>query len=155
MAHAITPGKTSISQPAWLTILRVAVGLILIWKGINFIRDTSVLKSLIEQTGIGIFTQNSGALALVVTILTLLCGFFITVGLFTRISAIVQIPIIVVAIFFVNMKDIEQNGFELVLTIMVLFLLILFALRGSGVLSADEYFRRGAAMDKDSDKIFR
>jgi putative oxidoreductase len=155
MAHVISPGKISTTQPAWLTILRVAVGIILIWKGINFIRDTTALKSLIEQTGIGIFTQYAGALALAVTILTLLCGFFITVGLFTRIAAIVQIPIILVAIFFVNMKDIDQNGFELVLTIVVLFLLILFARRGSGVLSADEYFRRGAAQDKDSDKIFR
>ncbi|MDQ3846862.1 MAG: hypothetical protein M3342_23040, partial [Bacteroidota bacterium] len=104
---------------------------------------------------VGLFTQIAGALALVVTILTLLCGFFITAGLFTRIASVVQIPIILVAIVFVIMKNIERNGFELVLTVVVLLLLVLFALKGSGALSADEYFRRGAAADKDSDRMFR
>jgi hypothetical protein len=46
------------------------------------------------------------------------------------------------------MKNIERNTFELILTIIVLGLLILFAIKGSGPLSADEYFRRGAALDK-------
>lgn len=155
MAQTITAAQTSVNQPAWLTVLRIALGIILIWKGINFIRDTTSLKLLIEQTGVGIFTQYAGALALIVTILTLLCGFFITVGLFTRLSSIVQLPIVLVAILFVNLKDIEHNGFELILTIIVLLLLVLFVLKGSGALSADEYFRRGAAADKDSDRIFR
>lgn len=155
MAQAISAGKTSVSHPAWLTFLRIALGIVLIWKGFNFIRDTSALKSMVEQTGIGIFTQNSGALALLVTIVTLLCGFFITVGLFTRIASIVQIPIVLVAIVFVNMKNLEHNSFELILTLIVLLLLILFALKGSGTLSADEYFRRGAARDKNSGRHFR
>lgn len=155
MSQAITAGKTSVNQPTWLTFLRIALGAVLIWKGFNFIRDTSALKSLVEHTGIGVFTQYSGALALIVTIFTLLCGFFIAVGLFTRISSIVQIPIILVAIFFVNINNIERNSFELTLTIVVLFLLILFAIKGSGTLSADEYFRRGAALDKNSEGHFR
>lgn len=155
MAQAITTGKPSISQPAWLTFLRIVLGVILIWKGINFIRDTAALKSLIEYTGVGIFTQNAATLALIVTILTLLCGFFITVGLFTRIASIVQIPIILVAILFVNIKSINRNGVELALTVIVLLLLILFAVKGSGALSADEYFRRGAALDNRSDRLFR
>jgi putative oxidoreductase len=139
------------NQPTWLTILRIALGIILIWKGINFIRDISVLKSMIEQTGVGVFSRSSGAIAAVVGILSLLCGFFITVGLFTRISSIVMVPIIFVAIVFVNMKNIERNAFELILTIIVLVLLVLFAIKGSGPLSADEYFRRGAALDKRRD----
>ena len=155
MAQAITTEKASISQPAWLTFLRIVLGVILIWKGINFIRDTATLKSLIEYTGVGIFTQNAATLALVVTILTLLCGFFITVGLFTRIASIVQIPIVLVAIFFVNIKSINRNGVELALTVIVLLLLILFVIKGSGALSADEYFRRGAALDNRSDRLFR
>jgi uncharacterized membrane protein YphA (DoxX/SURF4 family) len=155
MAKAGIGGRASTNQPAWLTLLRIVLGIILIWKGINFIRDTSALKSYIDQTGIGTFTQNAEALALVITILTLLCGFFITVGLFTRISSAVQIPIIFVAIFFVNIKNLERNGFELALTIIVLILLIVFVIKGSGSLSADEYFRRGAAIDKTSDKLFR
>ena len=145
----------NVRQPAWLIVLRIALGLILIWKGVTFVRDISSLESLIKQTGIGIFTENDSALALVVTMLTLLCGLFITIGLFTRISSIVQIPVVLVAILFVIIKNIERNAFELVLTIVVLVLLIVFAIKGSGAFSADEYFRRGAAMDKTSDRLFR
>jgi putative oxidoreductase len=151
--HIATP-KPSVSQPSWLTILRVVLGIVLIWKGINFIRDTAELESMIEQTGIGVFSRSSGALASVVSILSLLCGFFITVGLFTRISSIVQIPIVILAIIFVNSKNIESNSFELILTIIVFVLLILFAIKGSGPLSADEYFRRGAAADKNKSATF-
>jgi len=148
MPQTITTPKPRVSQPIWLTILRIVLGIVLIWKGINFIRDISVLTSMIEQTGIGIFSRSSKIIASVVSILSLLCGVFITVGLFTRISSVVMIPIIFVAVVFVNMKNIERNTFELILTIIVLVLLILFAIKGSGPLSADEYFRRGAALDK-------
>jgi len=148
MPQTITTPKPRVSQPIWLTILRIVLGIVLIWKGINFIRDISVLTSMIEQTGIGIFSRSSKIIASVVSILSLLCGVFITVGLFTRISSVVMIPIIFVAVVFVNMKNIERNTFELILTIIVLVLLIFFAIKGSGPLSADEYFRRGAALDK-------
>jgi hypothetical protein len=53
----------------------------------------------------------------------------------------VQIPIIFIAVFFVNLKDISQSGFELVLSVIVLILLVLFAIKGSGAISADEFFR--------------
>jgi putative oxidoreductase len=151
MQDATATHKPRANQPTWLTILRIALGIILIWKGINFIRDISVLKSMIEQTGVGVFSRSSGAIAAIVGILSLLCGVFITVGFFTRISSVVMIPIIFVAIVFVNMKNIERNAFELTLTIIVLVLLVLFAIKGSGPLSADEYFRRGAALDKRRD----
>lgn len=150
MPQSVTTHKPGVGQPAWLTILRVALGIILIWKGINFIQDTAALQSMIEQTGIGVFSHSSGAIATIVSILSLLCGFFITVGLFTRISSVVQIPIVIVALIFVNTKNIERNSFELILTIIVLALLILFAVKGSGLLSADEYFRRGAAAGKNT-----
>lgn len=148
MAKEISIEKTVADQPIWLTFLRVILGIILIWKGFNFVRDITELKSLIDQTGVGLFSQNAEALALVVTILTLLCGFFITVGLFTKLSAIVQIPIILVALIFVNARNIERDGFELTLTIIVFILLILFAIKGSSRLSADEYFRRGRSLDQ-------
>lgn len=148
MFQTNTTNKALTNQPLWITILRIVLGIILIWKGINFIRDTAELTSMIEQSGVGVFSRISGVIASVVSILSLLCGTFITVGLFTRLCSIVQIPIIMGAIIFVNIKNIEHNSFELILTIIVLVLLILFSIKGSGQLSADEYFRRGAALDK-------
>lgn len=148
MPHTITTYKPSVNQPSWLTILRIVLGIILIWRGINFILDISTLEAMIEQTGVGVFSHSSGAIAFIVSIVSLLCGLFITVGFLTRISSVVMMPVIFVAIVFVNMKNIERNTFELILAITVLVLLILFAIKGSGPLSADEYFRRGAAIDK-------
>jgi uncharacterized membrane protein YphA (DoxX/SURF4 family) len=133
--------KTSDTQPRWLTILRIALGITLILKAVMFIRDTAILKSMIQQTGVEVFSQNSSILVFLATFFNLLGGLFIAVGLFTRTSSIVQIPILLIAAFFVNMKTTEKSSFELILSIIVLLLLILFAIKGSGSLSADEYFR--------------
>lgn len=153
MARTTTTSKSLANQPSWLTILRIVLGVILVWRGINFIFDISTLENMIKQTGVGVFSRSSRTIALAVTVLSLLCGFFITVGLFTRISSLIMIPIIFVAIVFVNFKNIDRNSFELILTIIVIALLVLFAIKGSGPLSADEYFRRGAALDKRNQVI--
>lgn len=132
--------KTTV-QPAYLTVLRLALGLVLIWKGIVFIRDTTLLQGLIEETGIGAFSKNAETLAFLVAYLTLLCGVFIGSGLFTRTMSIIQLPILIVAIFFVNARGIYHGTFELILSIIILILLIIYAIKGSGALSADEFFR--------------
>jgi len=136
----VTP-QTNIKQPAWFSLLRMLLGIILFWKGIVFIRDTELLKLLVQRTGVGVFSQNSEVITFIVAYLTLLCGLFILSGLFTRACCIIQIPIVLVAIFFVNIGRVDQSTFELVLSIIVLILLILFAIKGSGTISADEFFR--------------
>jgi len=133
--------KTNYNQPRWLTVLRIALGLILMWKGVNFIRDTALLNNMIQQTGLQAFSNNSEILSFLVAYINMLGGLFIACGLFTRTSSIVQIPILVTATFFVNIKVANESSFELVLSVIVLLLLILFAIKGSGVISADEYFR--------------
>ncbi|HTN09070.1 DoxX family protein [Agriterribacter sp.] len=152
MSETINTVKRSSRQPSMLTILRIALGLILFWKSINFIRDTAAAQTLIEHTGIGVFSGNAEILALIITYLGLLCGFFICIGLFTKIAAVVQIPILIVAVFFVNIQSIGENKFEFFLSVITLLLLIVFAIKGSGVFSADEYFRQGAARDRKAKK---
>ncbi len=149
--------KTSI-QPIWLTLLRIALGLILFWKGINFIRDTSYLELLIQHTGFTVLADNSQVFSFIVSYLSLLCGLFILCGLFTKTSSIVQIPILVVAVFLVNMKSAGQSNFELLLSIVVLILLILFAIKGSGTISADEFFRtyyKAGTEDGNTKRFFK
>lgn len=137
------------AQPAWLTILRILLGLILTLRAYMFIRDTASAKMLIDYTGIGVFSANSEVLALVITYLGLLCGLFILLGLYTRIAAIIQIPVLVVAVFFVNVRKLDDNLFELALSVLTLGLLILFAIKGSGRFSLDEYFRKGEIQDRN------
>lgn len=132
--------KTTI-QPWYFTLLRIILGFILVWKGIVFIRDITHLQSLIGQTGVGAFSSNANTLSFFISYLTLLCGVFIGCGLFTRTSSLIQIPIMLVAIIFVNVRMPEPGYFELVLSIITLVLLVIFSIKGSGQLSADEFFR--------------
>ncbi|MEO6682340.1 MAG: DoxX family protein [Ginsengibacter sp.] len=144
-------------QPLWFSVLRIFLGLYLLWKGIVFIRDTTLLEQLIERTGVGVFSQNSSTLSFVVAYLSLLCGLFIATGLFTKLSSVIQIPILIVAVFFVNINRIDTSAAELVLSIITLCLLIFFAIKGSGSLSADEFFRsyyKAGTEDGQTKKFF-
>src|SRR5450631_119725 len=100
MKEADITEKTSVSQPRWLTIVRIALGFILFWKGINFIRDSSDLHLMLQRMSIGVIDKNSQWIAFLITYINLLGGLFITVGLFTKTSCVIQIPILVGAVFF-------------------------------------------------------
>ena len=142
MASDIPIKETDSSQPKWLTILRVVLGLILFWKGISFIRDSSALETMVQKTGINMFNANAQTISFIITYANLLGGFLVIVGLFTRWASIVQIPILLGAVIFVNVKaGMNAGNSELLLSILVLILSIVFAIKGSGVISADEYFR--------------
>jgi uncharacterized membrane protein YphA (DoxX/SURF4 family) len=134
--------KANENQPRIFTLLRILLGSILIIKGIMFINDTTMLQALIKETGIGVFSNNAKILSFIVPYINLLGGIFIIIGLFTKTCSIINIPIVIVAMFFVNIKNINTGGggFELVVSLVVLVLLILFTIKGSGMLSADEYF---------------
>lgn len=140
MQETNVTGRTKF-QPLWITILRMILGFILAWKGLVFIRDTTLLEVLIGRTGIGVFSRNTNILSFIVSYLSLLCGLFIGSGLWTRASSIVQIPVLIIAVFFVNLNNVDTSQFELILSIITLILLVLFAIKGSGTISADEFFR--------------
>jgi putative oxidoreductase len=148
MVKTIIAEKQGARKFNWFLVLRVILGLILIYKATTFIRNATVAQTLIERTGIGFFSKNADTFSLMVTSLSMLCGAFIVAGLLTRIASIIQIPILLVAVFFINMRNVGEGGFELLLSIFTLFLLFLFAVKGSGKPSFDNYFRRGAVIDE-------
>src|SRR5258708_14680921 len=117
MEHVDITEKTSVNQPRWLTLVRIALGLILFWKGISFLRDSSGLHSMLQRMSIGVVDKNTEWIAFLITYINLLGGLFITVGLFTKTSCIVQIPILIGAVFFVNTKHgLNQSTSELILS---------------------------------------
>jgi uncharacterized membrane protein YphA (DoxX/SURF4 family) len=70
-------------------------------------------------------------------------GTFIVLGLLTRVSALVQIPILLGAIIFINLNSRLAFSFpELLLAIVVLILSVFFALAGGGKISMDNYAKR-------------
>ena len=128
-------------HPHWLDFIRIALGTILTIKGIQFINNMQPLTEMMASgkltgtAGIGIFAHY-------IVFGHLLGGIMIAFGLLTRSAAIAQIPILLGAVFFVNFSGgLFQTHSELWLSIIILMLLILFAIEGSGKLSFDEWMR--------------
>ena len=130
--------KTTNARSTWMSLVRIVLGIMLIWKGLLFTRDTSELQLAIQRTGIGDYAGYLDVVAAIVSILTLVSGIFLMVGFFTRITSYIQIVIIFLGMVFIYSTGIERNGLEMISTIIILSLLALFAKKGSGVISFDE-----------------
>jgi putative oxidoreductase len=130
--------KWSTTHPRLLLLLRAALGIALVSKGISFISDMMSLKALLESS----FGFLPDWIALVITWIHLLCGFLITIGLFTRLSALIQIPILIGAVIINLSMGIFTPGSELLFSLLVLVLLVLFLFEGGGELSVEDYIKK-------------
>jgi putative oxidoreductase len=134
--------SSSPDQPVWLTLIRIILGCILFWKGIQFIQDSSRLESMLQNSGLHLLNKNTRVLTFVIPYVNLLGGLFIASGLFTRWTAVIQIPILIGAVIFSNMQGgMSFSNGDLILAVITLLLLIVFVIKGSGYISADEFFR--------------
>ena len=126
-------------HPAWLDSLRVLLGVIILIKGLAFVSDTDALYQLMIQSG---FPFTTIALAHYVVFAHLVGGLLIILGLKTRVAILFQIPILLGAIFVINVHRgvLTSNG-ELFLSIFVLLLLVFFFFWGSGPVSVDHHLR--------------
>ena len=124
-------------HPKILDIIRMLLGLFLIGKGYIFLNNSGYLRYLIiENRAIKQSPEIITALIDYVTYIRLVGGFLIFLGLFTRLWALLNLPIVFGAVFFVNITSPFVNS-ELWLSILVLALLFLFVVIGSGPLSLD------------------
>ena len=128
--------------PFLFVILRVALGLILAIRGLYFLTTIQPLFYLIKGSSLSRLNMNM-PLALFLCWVHILGGTFIVLGFLTRISAWAQIPIILGAIFFINLNNGLPHSFpELLLSVFVLILLVLFAFTGGGKISMDQYAKK-------------
>jgi uncharacterized membrane protein YphA (DoxX/SURF4 family) len=127
-------------HPRWLVIVRVALGVCLFAKGITFISNATLLERLLSGSAMA---SSSGGLAILITFANLLGGFLLMIGLMTRLVALLEIPVLIGAIIFINA---QKGGFaadsELSLAVVVLLGLIFFLIEGGGPLSMDGYFHK-------------
>jgi uncharacterized membrane protein YphA (DoxX/SURF4 family) len=129
-------------RPGYLDIARIILGVFITYKGLYFITHMNEL----HMTTSGINTYFAGAtIAHYVIFAHILGGPFIIVGLFTRIVCLIQIPILIGAIVFVNYPKgflSLGNHMELEVSIIVLVGLILFMVFGAGRYSIDAKRRK-------------
>ena len=108
--------------------LRVATGLFLVYKGIQFISETQYLEVVLGPIG-----KSLGASYILVHYVAMshLCGgLLIALGLLTRISLLAQLPILIGAIV-VNFVGVMDVG-NLIQATVVLILAFFFVFYGSG-----------------------
>lgn len=129
-----------VHQTKWLDFLRIILGLVIFGKGVSFISDTTTLQNLLTENNVFGFSGVLISVAIhIVAFAHLVGGILITLGLVTRFAVVIQIPILLFAVFFVNLtKGFSMPNSELWLSILVLFMLILFWIVGSGPLSVDD-----------------
>ncbi|HEX5652730.1 MAG TPA: DoxX family protein [Chitinophagaceae bacterium] len=127
-------------HPRWFVLLRVALGICLIVKGISFMSNTIALESLLAETNVGL---DGDWPPLAITWLHLICGLMIIIGLFTRWAALLMIPILFGAVIYVNAaRGLFAAESEFGFSLVVLLMLIVFFVEGGGPLSLDDYFKR-------------
>ncbi len=119
-----------------LDLARIALGVFLFFKGVNFITNIQYLVDLIspiDQIGGGMFLVHYIAPA------HMIGGIMIAFGLLTRWAIIAQLPILLGAVL-VNFMG-EMQSQNLLLAIAILMVCVFFLFYGSGKNSADYYFK--------------
>ena len=133
-------------HPKWLDLLRIALGIFLCFKGIEFLNNMGSMMSLMDSR------LSFGSLTLVIighyiVFAHIIGGFLLALGLLTRFACLIQIPILLGAVIFINFSSDMMRPFsELALSIVILLMLIYFMIIGNGPWSFD-YF-----LDKEADK---
>ncbi|HEY4288500.1 MAG TPA: DoxX family membrane protein [Puia sp.] len=136
-------------HPGILDILRMLLGIFLLFRGIVFFNNAAYLRYLIiDSKAINESPEMITAIIIYVTYVHIVGGGLILLGLFTRLSALLQLPIVFAAVFFVNITSPYINS-ELWLSILVLALLLLFLLIGSGPFSLDRLLLKVKDAEKD------
>jgi uncharacterized membrane protein YphA (DoxX/SURF4 family) len=125
-------------------LVRIYLGVGLFLKAIYFLTHRDYLISVINSSGDAWIVP--AAVAHVVILAHLAGGLSLAFGLVTRAGALVQIPVLLAAVFRVHlprMASIEERQ-NVEFSALVLFLLVLISLRGGGPLSLDSKMEKRA-----------
>ncbi|RVT99817.1 DoxX family protein [Mucilaginibacter limnophilus] len=127
----------------WLDVIRVILGLIILVKGIEFASEVGSQHDLISSANkFGFSGLASMAIVHTVALAHIVGGLMIAFGLLTRLAVVIQMPILLGAIFFVNLtRNFTFFNSELWLSIIVFMLLVLFWIVGSGPYSVDNMIK--------------
>jgi putative oxidoreductase len=124
-------------HPKWLDYFRIILGLVLIWKGIAFASNLHAFTNMMKDAMLGVAVSIS-LLAHIIIVLHIIGGLLIAVGSHTRLFCLLNLPILIVAVFFVNLRaNIFSPYAEFWVSVIVLIGLICFLIEGNGVLSVE------------------
>jgi len=126
-------------HPKFLDIVRIALGVFLLLKGVAFMENSTMLRDLIENQNL---TPVSPWLLITlvyyVTFAHIVGGILIALGTFTRFASLIQMPIVLAAVFLTGFFISPINALVWP-SVTALLLLALFVVVGSGPLSLDHF----------------
>ena len=124
-------------HPKWMDIVRIGLGLFLIYKGVQFAQHYTVLMDLMPGwMSFGSFSEL--LIGHYIVGAHILGGALLTLGWLTRAACIMQIPSLLGAVFLGNQFTNVLHPFSnLLLAIVVLLLLIYFLVASNGPWSLD------------------
>lgn len=129
-------------HPKWIDFLRIALGIVLVWKGVAFILNLDILDQYLRETGIADklgLSISITFLAHLIIIMHLIGGLCIALGFRTRLFCLFNLPALLGAVILVNLR---QNIFkpysEFWLSLPVLLAIICFLVIGNGVIAVDD-----------------
>jgi uncharacterized membrane protein YphA (DoxX/SURF4 family) len=115
-------------------LIRIFLGAALFVRGVLFLKDPSMLADISNQT-------ESAWQVQYIAYSHLLGGLLLAAGLFTRVAALIQIPVLGGAVFLVHIRDgLFTPSQSVELSALVLFLLLVILVFGPGKASMDYYF---------------
>jgi uncharacterized membrane protein YphA (DoxX/SURF4 family) len=123
-------------HPKWLDFVRIALGLLLLLKGVEFANNMNQLMFMMSSLPFGNLMMV--ILAHYVLFAHILGGVLLATGLLTRVACILQIPVLIAAVF----TNVFHQFSELSLSVLVLLLLVYFFIIGSGRWSLDWYVNK-------------
>lgn len=137
---------TNSHNPKWLALFRVALGAILLLRGVAFLNEPEKFRTLLIDNKLG---EYQDILMMTIPWIHIGGGFLIIIGLFTRFAAFIQMPVIIGAIIFVtSTRGLYKAETDLSLSIIVLLLAFVFVVEGSGPLSLANYFKEEQEYEK-------
>src|ERR1700761_8576887 len=117
-------------HPQWLDLVRIVLGLFLCYKGVDFLMNMGTMLDLINnRMSFGSFSTM--LMGNYISFAHILGGILLILGVLTRFACLLQIPVLIGAVFFVN-SSLYRPFSETVLAILILLLLILFLVVGNG-----------------------
>ncbi|MFC3560158.1 DoxX family protein [Pedobacter jamesrossensis] len=124
-------------HPAWLDFFRIALGITLVWKGVAFWTNMEAFNSLMRGEQLGTAVSIS-ILAHLIILLHIIGGLAIALGTHTRTFCLLNLPILLVATFLINLSGgIFRPYSEFWFSFSVLLGLICFLIQGNGVFSVE------------------
>jgi uncharacterized membrane protein YphA (DoxX/SURF4 family) len=118
--------------------IRVAAGLLLVFDGMYFIGHSVQYNELLRQV-LGV--PRTEFLIIAIGIVHLSGGLLIVLGLFTRMVIIMQIPAILVEVYYILPLYSVLDNWEILASALLMILLVFIYMNRSGRYSLDHYLR--------------